>query len=291
MLQIVLQGLSLGAVSLLMAVGLVLFQRVSGAWNLAAGSLAAFGAYLAVTLSIILQPPLPGWAAWGITLALAALLGPLLALALGTRRMQARFPAGVLLLLALLAAGWDLPLVFWGPLPLSLPGLAEGTLNAGTARLPLHQVLAFVAILALVLAAIVVTLRTRWGLLLRASIERPAAAAPLGAGPLPARLMAALAMVLVVLSALLMAPATFVEPVLGLGLLLRAVAILAIAGTGSLPGIIVMSLFLGMGDVAVASLAGPAWRDVLLVLVILLVPALAPRGLFPPPPWSRPVVA
>lgn len=287
MLQVVLQGLALGAIYLLMAAGLVLFQRVTGTWNLAAGALAAFAAYLGVTLALILEPPLPGWAAWLIVLLLAALIGLLLSAALRSRRVQSRFPVAVLVLLVLVVAGTDLPPIFWGPLPLSLPGVAEGTLNVGAARLPLHLAVVLLAVLLAVLAAAFLLLRTRRGILARAALESPDIAATLGIGPQLGRLVAAAAMVLVALAALFLSPATFVEPVLGLSLLLRAVAILAVAGTNSLSGVIVMSFFLGMGDVTLASVAGPAWRDLFLVAVILAVPALLPRGVFPPAPWAR----
>ena len=119
MLQLVVSGLTMGAVYALVALGLLLIFGAARIVNFAQGQLLMIGAYLGIAAQV--QHGLPAWAAYLLTLAAMAILGVVFML-IAWRPLRDR--PTYLVILTTIAMGIileNLALIIWGPLPVSLP--------------------------------------------------------------------------------------------------------------------------------------------------------------------------
>jgi len=71
-----------------------------------------------------------------------------------------------------------------------------------------------------------------------------------------------------------------VSPSIGLGWTLKALVVVVLAGLGSMRGIIVAGLFLGLTEGLAAVWVGGAYREVVALLVFLIVLSVRPQGFF-----------
>jgi len=71
-----------------------------------------------------------------------------------------------------------------------------------------------------------------------------------------------------------------VEPSLGRGYIGRAFAIVVLGGMGSIPGMMIAALLLGVVESLVSSFAGPSWAPAVAFGVLLVTLAVRPSGLF-----------
>jgi branched-chain amino acid transport system permease protein len=71
-----------------------------------------------------------------------------------------------------------------------------------------------------------------------------------------------------------------VEPSLGRTYIGRAFAIVVLGGMGSIPGMIVAALLIGVTESLVSSFAGPSWAPAVAFGALLLTLAVRPQGLF-----------
>ncbi|HLF26329.1 MAG TPA: branched-chain amino acid ABC transporter permease [Anaerolineae bacterium] len=71
-----------------------------------------------------------------------------------------------------------------------------------------------------------------------------------------------------------------VAPSIGLAWTLRALIVIVLAGTGSILGAFPVGLFLGAAEALSATFIGPAYRELVGLVIFLLVLLLRPQGLF-----------
>jgi urea transport system permease protein len=243
------QGVALGAVYLLGALGLTIIYGVMGVVNLAHGELIMLGSYVIALTA--------GTLGFGVAVVLAFVgLGALgyvldavlirflyhkpVASMLGTWGLGMVIRQGVILLF-----GTELRYVAL-PVGGSL-GLGFGA-NLGWWRIVL---IASSALAALAVAATI--MRTRFGVQMRAVIANPAAAESLGLRAAHVnRWTFALGCALAGLAGALVAPLRTVFPGMGLPYLVGAFLVVILAGLGNVRSTIVWSLLIGIGFAAVA---------------------------------------
>ena len=110
-LRFVLLGTATGALTGLVALGVVLVYRASGVLNFAAGALGALGAFVCYSLRD--QHGLPGWLAMTVGLLLGAALGALMFVLMALIR-QASLLTKLIATLGVLSAANGLMLLIWG---------------------------------------------------------------------------------------------------------------------------------------------------------------------------------
>jgi len=71
-----------------------------------------------------------------------------------------------------------------------------------------------------------------------------------------------------------------VEPSLGRAYIGRAFAIVVLGGMGSIPGMVIAALLIGVVESFVSSFAGPSWAPAVAFGALLLTLAVRPSGLF-----------
>jgi urea transport system permease protein len=243
------QGIALGAVYLLGALGLTIIYGVMGVVNLAHGELIMLGSYvIALTAGTLGYPVAVVLAFFGLG-ALGYVLDATLirflyhkpvASMLGTWGLAMVLRQAVILLF-----GAQLRYV-------ALPIAGSVTLGFGANLAWWRIVLVVCSALAAVAVAVTIA-RTRFGVQMRAVIANPAAAESLGVRAAHVnRWTFALGCGLAGLAGALVAPLRTVFPGMGLPYLVGAFLVVILAGLGNVRSTIVWSLIIGIGFAAVA---------------------------------------
>ena len=71
-----------------------------------------------------------------------------------------------------------------------------------------------------------------------------------------------------------------VSPSIGLGWTLKALVVVVLAGLGSMRGILIAGMFLGLTEALAAVWVGGAYREVVALVVFLIVMSFRPEGFF-----------
>ncbi|GAA2766989.1 branched-chain amino acid ABC transporter permease [Streptomyces paradoxus] len=287
LLDNVFNGLALGAVYALVALGFVIIFKASGVMNFAHGSLLLLGGYLTAVLHDDLGFAGALAVSVLVTAAVAGAMDRFLLQAGGpdphTAHVQTIVTIGVdILILTDLSRriGGDL-LSLGDPWGDSVSGL--GPVTVADSRI------AAIVVSAVVIAGVFALFRyTTWGLSLRASAEDVEAAALMGVRLVRVRMLAwCLAGALAALAAVFLAafPAPGLERTTG-QIALKAFPAAILGGMASPPGALAGSLLIGMTEALVAGyqselhVLGEGFGDVAPYAVMVLVLLVRPTGLF-----------
>src|SRR6266513_2793840 len=289
-----LNGLQYGVMLFLMAAGLTLVFGIMNLVNLAHGSLYMVGAYLATyfyqaTGSYLL----------GVLLGLAGTMAVGIAVEVIALRTLYERPHldQVLATFGLILFFNELMAILWGraaiytTLPDYLAGHVE--LFAGL-RYPLYRLVIIAVGLAVAGLLWFVVARTRLGMLIRAGASNRAMVAALGVNVrLLYTLVFGFGAALAGLAGLMSGPIHVVQPGMGELILIEVFVVIVIGGIGSIRGALAGALIVGMADTlgrpmlatvlstTAADTAGPALASMLIYLLMAIVLALKPQGLFP----------
>jgi len=279
-LQLLVDGIALGAAYALVAAGFVLTLNASRAVNFAHGDVVMAGGFLSVTLAGAL--PVPGIVLLPIVLAMMAgfgvALGAIAYLPLRGRPVVSVFVGTIALGIVLqnAATAW------FGAAPRAGPSLlGGGVIDLGGLRLG-RQAIGVIAVAALVYLGLHLLLsHTQLGRRLRASAQDPAMAAALG---IPVTAMTALAFALSAALAgaagLLLSNSFFVTPTEGGNLMLKAYIAATIGGWGRLHGAALGALAIGLFETVVAAQFSAVIAEALMYAALLGVLFFRPSGLF-----------
>jgi len=295
----ILNGLQLGVMLFLMAAGLTLVFGIMNLVNLAHGSLYMVGAYLATyfyqatgsyVLGVVLG--LAGTLVVGIVVEVVAL-----------RTLYARDHLDqVLATFGLILFFNELTAILWGRAAIfaSVPPELAGHVELfGGLRYPLYRLVVIAVGLAVAGLLWYVVARTRLGMLIRAGASNRTMVAALGVNiRLLYTLVFGCGAALAGLAGLMAGPIHVVQPGMGELILIDVFVVIVIGGIGSIRGALAGAMIVGMVDTlgraflrptlatvlspVVADTAGPALASMLIYLLMAVVLALRPEGLFPP---------
>lgn len=282
LLQLLVNGVTLGAAYALVALGFVLTLNATGAVNFAQGDLVMVGGLLAVALAGALPVAVPGIVLLPLVMVLMAGFG-LLVSTVAYLPLRRRPPVSVFIstiaLGIILQNGANL---LAGPEPRAAPPLlGDGVLTFG-GLVVAHQSVAIVAVAAvLILGQHGLFTRTQLGRRLRATAQDPEMARACGI-PVTTMIMAtfALAVALAGAAGLLLANQFFVSPTEGGNLIVKAYIAVTIGGWGSIGGAVAGAMLIAVFEVLVSTAvsypvaAGALYAAVLAILVV------RPQGLF-----------
>ena len=277
----VLNGLAIGSLLFILAVGLSLVFGMMDVLNLAHGALFLAGAYFAY----LLVGQDPSWPAFAGALALAVGIGLLAGglLQAMTEPLSRRSHLDqALLTLGVALVGAELLALLFGDDPQSVaapPGLNGSTVVLGVTYPVYRLVLIGIgAVLALVVYLVVE--RTRLGLLVRASVADRDMVSAVGVDE---RLVKAavfgLGSVLAVVAGVLGAPIYGAQPGLDVRVLILALVVIVIGGLGSIRGALIGALLVGQVETLGRALL-PDLASFLLFGALALVLIVRPQGLF-----------
>ncbi|MGH1574201.1 branched-chain amino acid ABC transporter permease [Methylobacterium sp. P31] len=275
-------GVALGAVFVMLALGLSIIFGMLGIVNFAHGNVFMVGAYAGV---FVMERTGSFWA--------ALLLGPLLVGALGLvierfliRPLAGRSPDDALLLT--FGLGYVLVegvRILFGSdgLPFATPDALSGVADLGVGFFPIYRIFV-IGVVALVLVALWYGLeRTKLGLIVRAGARDPEILRVLGVDIERLWLWVfGLGIALAALGGVLAAPMRSVNPEMGNVVLGEAFAVTVIGGMGSLMGSVVAGLLVGI-VVSMTALVAPEMASIAMFAFMALVLLVRPQGLFGKP--------
>lgn len=273
----VVNGLVLGTLYVLIALGLSLVFGLLGIVNFAHGAFVALGAHFALSLQQHF-----GWSAVVFAPVLAGVCGACIEFVL-IRRMYGKEPLLTLILTFALALLMEAVMrEIWGAggQPFSPPPIFKGFVEYGSILITTYRLAVLGITAALLLSLWALLTFTPFGRILRAGSRDPEMVGLLGIN-LPRLLTATFAIGCVMAGAagLLAAPLWTVTPSMGASAVMPAFVIVTIGGLGSYAGAIVAGLLVGVVTALAVQFqpqASAAAMYVLMVLVLLL----RPRGLF-----------
>ena len=298
-LQALLSGLSVGGIYALIALSFSITFTTTRTLNFAQGEFVSFGAFVGVTALLLLTGTaslgamntgsMPQTASLGLNYPVALLVAGVVAGVVGILvfvlavRPFAGKP-GMSWVMSTIGFGIILQsagLALWGPAPAKLPGpFGEGIIRIAGAGVRPQEVLILFAAIIILLGFEAVMQHTRLGKATRAVAHSPDVASLMGIN-VPVVMMGAFAAssALAGVSGVLIAPISTASLYMGLGFALKAFAGAIIGGLDNPRGCIYGGFMLGVVE-SYVGLWHSQWREIAVFLLIILVLAIRPNGIF-----------
>jgi branched-chain amino acid transport system permease protein len=272
-----LNGVSLGLLFALIALGFMLIVGVMEVINLAHGSLFALGAYVAITLM-----------GWKLSYALAFLLAPLVVGAFGMllevclRRTYGKDPLyGLLLTFGAALVIEELIRLVWGSNEkvLRLPDALNGAVLVGGLIYAKYRFFACLAAIGLILMLWLFLEKTPYGAMIKAGAHDSEMVRALGINLPKLRLFVfALGTALAAVAGIVMAPIWGVRPHVGVDAVVPAFVIIVLGGVGSFWGAVLAGLMVGI-VVGLTGAYASEWSLLSMYLLLIALVTFRARGL------------
>ena len=275
--QAVVNGLAMGWIYVLMALGLTLIFGIMHIMQFAHGEIYMLGAYAVYYLTASFKVPLfPAIALSMLIMAVAGLiierllfrrLRDFLAAVIGATGLQLILQSGAM--------------VMFGVYQRSIPILAQGSINIMGSVVPKDRVVAVLVAMFLSLVLYVFLRTTKFGRAMVGSAQNPEGAILQGISP---NRMAALAMAvgcaLAAAGGVLAGSLFELNPYMGLMPLLKGMTIIVLGGMGSLPGAFIGGMILGLVDGVGPVLFGHGLASIVPLFFVIAVLLIKPQGFF-----------
>ncbi len=294
-----LNGIQLGMLLFLLAAGLTLIFGIMDLVNLAHGSLYMIGAYFAATLT--------EWTgSFPLAVLLALPLTMLTGIAVEVIALRSFYSRNhldqVLATFGLILFFNELVRLIWGPAGLDIPlpaYLATSIEILPGIPYPAYRLVILAVGILVALGLYFLVSRTRIGMLIRAGASDREMVGALGINiRLLYSVIFGIGAMLAGLAGMMAGPILSVEIGMGESILILAFVVIVIGGIGSIRGAFIASLMVGLIDTlgrsflpdilglflssGYASTAAPALSSMMIYIIMAIVLALRPEGLFPP---------
>jgi branched-chain amino acid transport system permease protein len=278
LLQQILNGLAIGSVYTLVALGLTVVFGILGIAHFAHGSLAMFGGYLTFVFSTTMGLSL--FSSMALAMPVGAILGMLIErLAYRPVRDAPHINAFIIALgLTMMLEGGNL--LMFGADQVIIQTPYQQVLNFGgifVAQLRLVVIITSVTLVALVTLLL---LKTKTGKSVRAVAQNRHAAVLMGVNvTFVSSVVFGISSALGVAAGALIGALLALAPGVGESFAVKGFAVLILGGLGSLPGAILGGLILGVSESLAAGFLSSAYKDVISFLIMILVLLVMPQGL------------
>jgi branched-chain amino acid transport system permease protein len=280
LLQLLINGLAIGCVYALVALGMILVYEASGVVNFATGQFVMVGTFAAATsYGASGLPALPAYA-----LALGAMAAFGIAFFLAVHRPLQKHSI-VTIIIGTVAIGivvQNVAQMVWGPLPIRPASpFGRAMVEIGGARVSVH-VLSVIAVTILLVAALAfLLLRTPLGIRMRAVAQDPEAARLMGVSVTQVHALTwVIAALLAGVAGIMLGPIWFPDVGMGDAVALKAFAAAIIGGFGSVPGAILGGILVGLAEVLGAFYISSTYKDLIVFGLMVGFLLVYPQGLF-----------
>lgn len=275
--QTVVNGLMVGMIYVLMAIGFTMVFGIMRIVNFAHGEFYMIGAFLFAILYGSNGMPF----AVSVLLAIAAtaLLGLLMERVV-FRRFRDNELNGMIASVGVALILQNSALLLWGPTARTVPPVVSGVLSIGGIVFPWSRLIVIVGAIVAVVSLNLLVGHTRIGRAMRAVAQDAETAQIQGIRVdviFPAAFV--LGISLASFAGVLMAPVLSVSPFIGLAPTLKAFVIVVIGGLGSVPGAVVGGLLIGLIESFAGTFVSASLSEILQFLVVIGVVLLRPQGL------------
>lgn len=274
-------GLVLGAIYALMAVGLTLVFGYMGVVNFAHGEFYMIGAYLSFTVTSVLGGPF----ALGLLVAGLGAAGLGLIINWGILQPLRKYHTLEMPMLATIGLAIMFPnlvIILWDPVPKAAAPPVEGaSIDLGLMQLAPVSIFVIVTALVFIGASHLFINRTRLGLTMRGTFQDSTASWLMGINVTRIyTLTFAFGAVLAALSGVLISTMFNITPTMGGLATGKAFVVVILGGLGSFPGAVVGGVLLGLVESFGAGYISAGYKDTFGLLALLAVLLLRPQGIF-----------
>jgi branched-chain amino acid transport system permease protein len=277
LVQAAVNGLVIGTMYMMMAVGFTLVFGIMRVVNFAHGEFYMLGAFTGFFTYVYWEIP------FVVCLVVAALTVGILGVLVERTLIQpfrSDEMSGMIATLAISVIIQNGAVLLWGPAPRAMPDIVTGTLAIGPFSFPWSRLVVIAAAALIFVCFWLFMQRTRVGRAMRAVAQDTETALIQGIRvnyiyPLAFGISVALA----ALAGALMGPVFSVSPFVGLTPMLKAFVVVILGGLGSVPGAVVGGLLLGMIESFTATIFGSLVSDILQLLLVILILLVRPAGL------------
>ena len=278
LLQQVFNGLAIGAVYTLIAIGLTVVFGILGIAHFAHGVVAMSGGY--VTFFLIERFGLPFFVAMALAMLVGAMLG-ILVERFAYRPVQHAPPINAFIITLGLTMMIDgLNLLSFGPDQMVIRTPFQSVFSVAGLVITELRVYVMVTTSVLIVAMALFVSRTKTGRAIRAVAQNRPAAILMGVNvDAVALVVFAMSSALGVAGGALVGAMLALAPGLGESLVIKGFAVLILGGLGSIPGAIAGGLILGVSEALAAGYISSAYKDVIAFLVMIIVLLFRPEGL------------
>ncbi|MFS0752747.1 branched-chain amino acid ABC transporter permease [Oceanobacillus sp. 1P07AA] len=279
LIQQLFNGLTIGSVYSLVALGLTLVYGILHVPNFAHGAIYMIGGY--VTLTMMVYAGLSYWLAMIISVLVVGTLALLmerlifhpLRNSISINSMIAAI--GMLLFLEAFAQ------LFWGPDYREMPTPYNEVVNVLGLTLTVQRILIVVAAIAVMVLLYVFLKKTFIGRTIIALSQNREGAFLVGINANKvAMLTFFIAGALAAIAASLTSPINLVFPGMGHLVILKAFVIIIIGGMGSVPGAIVGGYILGFSESIGATYISSDYKDIIAFVLLIIILSIKPNGIF-----------
>jgi branched-chain amino acid transport system permease protein len=280
LLQLTLNGLMLGLLYALIAVGLALIFGVLEIINFAHGELLMLGGY-AMALSL----PLFGlsyWPALGVAVLATALVGLLLYELFLRRIGQKEFERSILTTLGIsMILLYGMQYLFSATPRMVDTAYGFDGLEIGAIRITWTRIIGAGLSIAAFTGLYGLLKFTQFGRAMRAIAQNREAAMMVGIKPRHvARNAVALAAALCGLAGAALAPIQLLHPGMGQAIIFKAFALIVIGGLGNMTGAVVVAVALGLIESWIGGFFGLIWQEGSIFTIMIVAVLLRPNGIF-----------
>ncbi len=278
-LQQIVNGVVTGSIYTLLAMGLSQIYGILGISHFAHGSVVMIGGYVAYTFSRLL----------GLDLILAALIAIIICTALGMALERFAYRSIIsgpsinvfILALGLLFVFENLCQMIWDPDPIAIQAPSNVTLSIGPITITSFRLMVIVVNLAIMAGLAIMMKRSRMGRSIRAVAQNRDAAAMVGVNVNTTNLVVfAMGSAMAGLCGVFYATLLQVVPPLGGEIVVKGFAVMILGGLGSIPGVVLGGLCLGLIESLGATFLGATFKDAFGFIILILVLIFKPSGIF-----------
>ena len=277
-MQAIANGLAMGGLYILIALGLTLLVSIMKILQLAHGEVYMIGAYVVYYLAV----------SFGLNLFVSIIISMLAMAAFGVLLEKCLFrPCGenyvtaIVVSIGVTMILQSFAVSTFGLFERSIPRLARGALFFMGVAVPKDRIMAMVIAAALSVLLYIFLKKTKHGQAMVACAQNPEGARLRGISP---QLMSPLAMSiacgLAASGGAMAGSILMLTPFMGILPLLKGLVIIVIGGMGSLPGAIIGGAFLGLLDGLFPVIFGPVVTSIAPLLIVVIILLIKPHGLF-----------
>ncbi len=280
-IQIVMSGLTLGAMYAISTISLSLVWGSLNVLNMAQGALLVIGGY--ASYAAVTAFGLPLAAGFVFALVVGGLVGAgMYYFVIRPMLGKDGFETNVIIATVGLAIVFEnVVLKLFGAYPLSQPLALEGGLYIGTSHIPYQKLLIMAVSIVLMIAIATILNRTWMGRAIRATSQNRGAAQLMG---VPVNLVFSqvliIAGVLSAISGIMLSSITTLSPTMGYDPMLKAFIICVIAGLGNVAGALYAAFALGLFEAFIQFVFGVRYGYPALLLLVIVVLIWRPYGVF-----------
>lgn len=280
LVQLLFNGLAMGSIYALVALGMVIIYNAAGLVNFAQGEFVMLGAFISYTFIAILK--LPFVLAFLATILTMAVIGVIFQF---VTYYPIRHQSPWVFIITTISAGIIMTngaRVIWGAVPLFFPTIFGSALIKIGDIVIVPQYL-FIFILSAVLVALFYVFfnNTFIGRKMKATAQNQEAASLMGINTsVMIMLTFALSSALAGAAGIMLAPVFFISAEMGSSVVMKGFCSTVVGGFGSVPGAIVGGLLLGLVEIFGAYFISPVYQLAISFGLLILVLLVRPQGIF-----------